>query len=175
MAEEAKEQEEVVEKKSGGNMVLILIIVLLVLLLVGGGIAAYFLLGSSDEDTAAMQQAQSMPAKKVSKGRSKDYLTVGPMYPMDQFVVNLLSEGGSRYLKVKLDIELDKPELSAEMDTKKALIRDIIIRVLSSKTFEEVSTMKGKDRLKDEIVGKINDVLADGQINNIFFTDFVVQ
>jgi flagellar FliL protein len=174
MAEEI--EEEVVEKKSGGNMVLILIIVLLVLLLVGGGLAAYFLLGSSDQpENMQNQTTQSAPAKRKSSGRSTDYLTIGPMYPMSQFVVNLLSESGSKYLKVQLDIELGAPELSAEMDQKKSLIRDIIIRSLSSKTFEEVSTMKGKDRLKDEIVNKINDVLADGQVKNIFFTDFVVQ
>jgi len=173
MAEE-KEEEVVVEKKSGGNMVLILVIVLLVVLLVGGGLAAFFLMGSS-ADAAPMQNTQTTTAKKMSSKRSTDYLTVGPMYPMSQFIVNLLSEGGSKYLKVSLDIELDKQELSAEMDLKKALIRDIIIRVMSSKTFEEVSTMKGKDRLKDEIVSKINDVLADGQVKNIFFTDFVVQ
>ncbi len=174
MAEETTE--EVVEKKSGGNMVLIIIVVLLVLLLIGGGVAAYFLLSGDEEATADNQATtpRTTEVKKRSK-RSSDYLSIGPMYPMDQFVVNLLSENGSRYLKVKLDIEMDKPELSAELDKKKPLIRDIIIRTLSSKTFEEVSTMKGKDRLKDEIVNKINDVLADGQIRNIFFTDFVVQ
>lgn len=176
MAEET-EEEVVAEKKSGGNMVLIMIVVLLVILLIGGGLAAFFLLGSSDDSQTAQNQntQQAAPAKRKSSGRSTQYLTVGPMYPMDQFVVNLLSENGSKYLKVKLDIELDTQELSVEMDKKKALVRDIIIRVLSSKTFEEVSTMKGKDRLKDEIVNKINDVLADGQIKNIFFTDFVVQ
>ena len=170
------EEEEVVEKKSGGNMVLILIVVLLVVLLVGGGLAAFFLLGSDDESAAMQQQGtQAAPTKRKSAGRSTQYLTIGPMYPMSQFVVNLLSEGGSKYLKVVLDIELDAAELSAELDQKKSLIRDIIIRSLSSKTFEEVSTMKGKDRLKDEVVNKINDVLADGQVKNIFFTDFVVQ
>ena len=174
MAEEI--EEEVKEKKSGGNMVLILIVVLLVVLLIGGGLAAFFLLGSDDEPAMAQQQnEQSAPAKRKSSGRSTQYLTIGPMYPMSQFVVNLLSESGSKYLKVVLDIELDTPELSVEMDLKKSLIRDIIIRSLSSKTFEEVSTMKGKDRLKDEVVNKINDVLADGQVKNIFFTDFVVQ
>lgn len=172
MAEEI--EEEVVQKKSGGNLVLILIVVLLVVLLVGGAIAAFFLLGSDDEEKMAPQQATAQPAKKRSK-RSTDYLTIGPMYPMSEFIVNLLSESGSRYLKVSLDIELDSEELAAEMDKKKSLIRDIVIRSLSSKTFEEVSTMKGKDRLKDEVVGKINDILADGQIRNIFFTDFVVQ
>lgn len=171
----AEEIEEEVEKKSGGNMVLILIVVLLVVLLVGGGLAAYFLLGSSDEKMAPQQNTQSAPVKRQTAGRSTQYLSIGPMYPMSQFVVNLLSESGSKYLKVILDIELGSEELAMEMDQKKSLIRDIIIRSLSSKTFEEVSTMKGKDRLKDEIVNSVNEVLADGQIKNIFFTDFVVQ
>jgi flagellar FliL protein len=172
----AEETEEVVEKKSGGNMVLILIVVLLIVLLIGGGLAAFFLMGSNDEAMSQPQQnTKSATTKRKVGKRSSDYLTIGPMYPMSQFVVNLLSEGGSKYLKVSLDIELSSQELSAEMDMKKALIRDIIIRTLSSKTFEEVSTIKGKDRLKDEIVNSINEVLADGQVNNIFFTDFVVQ
>ena len=176
MAEEITD-EEVVEKKSGGNMVLILIVVLLVVLIAGGGLAAFFLLGSDDEAMTSQpqQMAQTSSTKRRASKRSSSYLTIGPMYPMSQFVVNLLSEGGGKYLKVALDIELDNEELSSELDMKKSLIRDIIIRSLSSKTFEEVSTMKGKDRLKDEIVNSINDVLADGQINNIFFTDFVVQ
>ncbi len=174
MAEEI--EEEVVEKKPGGNMVLILIVVLLVVLLVGGGLAAFFLLGDDDENMSQSQQiSKSSTTKRKASRRSSDYLTIGPMYPMSQFVVNLLSESGGKYLKVALDIELGSEELASEMDMKKSLIRDIIIRALSSKTFEEVSTMKGKDRLKDEIVNQINDVLADGQINNIFFTDFVVQ
>ena len=172
----AEEIEEVEEKKSGGNMVLILIIVLLVVLLIGGGLAAFFLLGSDDEAVSAQpqQNSQSTPAKRKASKRSSDYLTIGPMYPMSQFVVNLLSESGGKYLKVALDIELGKEELAPEMDMKKSLIRDIIIRSLSSKAFEEISTMKGKDRLKDEIVNSINDVLTDGHIKNIFFTDFVV-
>ncbi len=166
--------EEVEQKKSGGNLVLILIVVLLVVLLVGGAVAAFFLLGSDDETVSTQtQQSTSTSAKKIK--RSTDYLSIGPMYPMSEFIVNLLSESGSRYLKVALDIELSSEELAPEMDKKKSLIRDIVIRSLSSKTFEEVSTMKGKDRLKDEIVNKLNDILADGQVKNIFFTDFVVQ
>lgn len=174
--DKGKEEEVEVKKKSGGNMVLIIVIVLLFLLLIGGGLLTYFLLSGNDKNAAtpAANTTKETQVKKQLK-RSTNYLTVGPMYPMSTFIVNLLSEGGSRFLKANIDLEMDKPELTAELDKKKPLIRDIIIRVLSSKTFEEVSTMKGKDRLKDEIVSKINDVLADGQVKNIFFTDFVVQ
>ncbi|MCF6173783.1 MAG: flagellar basal body-associated protein FliL [Campylobacteraceae bacterium] len=180
MAAKKAEEEEIVEKKSGGSMVLIIVIVLLVLLLAGGGLVAYFLLSGNDSNAQGVSNtpAQSMQATKRSGGntkRSTDYLTVGPMYPMSQFIVNLLSENGSRFLKTTINLEMDKPELSNELDKKKPLIRDIIIRILSSKTFEEVSTMKGKSRLKDEIVNKINNVLADGRIRDVFFTDFIVQ
>lgn len=174
----AEEQEEVVEepkKKSGGKMMLIIIIVLILILLIGGGLAAFLLLSGNDDVAPSNTQQQSTQQVKTPGQRSENLISIGPMYPMDQFVVNLLSESGSRFLKTSLDIELDSEDLAAEMDIKKSAIRDIIIRTLSSKTFEEVSTMKGKDKLKDQIVERVNAALADGQVKNIFFTDFVVQ
>lgn len=175
--EEKEEKKEEPKGKSGGKMMLIIIIVLILLILIGGGLAAFLLLSGDDGASNQPQQVRQSAAAKngANSARSTNLLTIGPMYPMDQFVVNLLSESGSRFLKVSLDIELSAEELSAEMDKKKPAIRDIIIRTLSSKTFEEVSTMKGKERLKDEVVQKINEILADGQVRNIFFTDFVVQ
>ncbi len=177
MAEESKEEVKSEEKKSGSNVLLIVVIVLILIILIGGGLGAFLLLSGDEEEaqTQAPQQPQQQMQKQRSSARSTNLLTIGPMYPMEQFVVNLLSESGSRFLKVSLDIELGNEELSPEMDKKKPAIRDIIIRTLSSKTFEEVSTMKGKERLKDEVVQKINEILADGQVRNIFFTDFVVQ
>lgn len=177
MAEEEKEeQEESKEGKKGGNLVLIIIIVVLVLLLVVGGLAAFFLLSSNDEEVP-MQEAQTMqaPSKKSAQGRKKDLTIVGPMYPLDKFIVNLQSENGGRFLKVSMNIELSSEELQAEIDSKVSVIRDIVIRTLSSKTFEEISTIKGKDRLKDELVDSINEILADGHLNNVYFTDFVIQ
>ncbi|NLC28067.1 MAG: flagellar basal body-associated protein FliL [Campylobacteraceae bacterium] len=168
----AEEEKGASGKKSGGNMVLVIIIALLVLLLVGGGLAAFFMLSS--EEPAPMPTSVTKSTNQ-SSSRSTNMLSIGPVYPMEQFIVNLLSESGSRYLKVTLDIELNSGKLASEMDMKRSLVRDIIIRTLSAKTYEEVSTLKGKDRLKDEIVTKLNEVLADGQVRNIFFTDFVVQ
>lgn len=173
MAEENEAENN--QKKSGGNTLLIVIVVLVFLILIGGGLGAFLLLSGGDDSSRAPQQQVASQGKRITSKRSENLLTIGPMYPMKQFIVNLLSESGNRFLKTSLDIELSDETLSAEMDAKQAAIRDIIIRTLSSKTFEEVSTMKGKDKLKDELVERINQVLADGQIRNIFFTDFVVQ
>ncbi len=175
MAEE--KEEEIKEKpKSSGKMMLVIIAILILLILIGGGLAAFLLLSGGDEEvSSAPQQQQVAVQKKKGSSRSQSLLTIGPVYPMDQFVVNLLSESGSRFLKVSLQIELGNEEMVAEMDKKKPAIRDIVIRTLSSKTFEEIGTSKGKERLKDELVEIINEILADGQVKNIFFTDFVIQ
>ena len=180
----AEEVEEKKAKKGGNGALMIIIIAIFVLLLVIGGLVAFLMLSSDEPKEANMAtpaqtqtptQTQAAPAQNKAKRGGNDYSNMGPIYPLDQFVVNLLSENGSRFLKTKIDLEQSDELLTAELDKKKALLRDIIIRTLSSKTYEEVSTAKGKDRLKDEIVGKLNEVLNDGYIKNIFFTDFVVQ
>ena len=98
------------------------------------------------------------------------------MYPLDQFIINLLaSGGGKRYLKTSIALELSIAEMQMELDNKRNVLRDTVITILSSKTFEEVQTAKGKQKLKEELMERLNEFLVDGRIMNIFFTEFVVQ
>jgi len=180
MAEAVETQEVVSEKKGGSNILLIVVVALLFVVVIGGAAAAYFLLNSDDEvindATKATQQTEVSNKKATTTStRGTDYSEIGPIYPMDQFIVNLYNEGSSRYLKTTLNFELNSEDLNAEMDKKKPLIRDIVIKTLSAKTYEEISTIKGKENLKDEIVSKVNQVITDGQVKNLFFTDFVIQ
>ena len=178
MAEEKenKENEEQEEKKSSGGgskLLLIVIIVLLLLLLVIGGLVAYFLLtNNSDQDQQQQQQKQE---KVVKKKKASDMTEVGPIYPLDQFIVNLVSNNADRYLKCKISFELDSPDLQQELDKKLPAIRDIVINILSSKTVEEIQTAKGKEKLKEEIKRKVNQILTTGEIRHVYFTEFVIQ
>ncbi|WP_457594903.1 flagellar basal body-associated protein FliL [Hydrogenimonas sp.] len=177
MAEEEKEENQESggneSKKGGGNIVLIIVVVLLVLVLAIGGVVAYLML-SGDEGTDGTQVTQEKVEKKKRRSRSDD-MTVGPMYPLDKFTVNLMSENGRRYLVAKMNLEEDGEELTPELDKKTPLIRDIVISILSSKTVEEITTAKGKAKLKDEIMDQINKHLEDGEIRHIYFTEFVIQ
>ena len=177
MAEEEKKEENQEEKKSdsdGGNkLILIIIVVLLLLLLIIGGVVAYFLL-ASDEEPQDQPQQQEQKEQKVEKKDTKA-LEIGPIYPLDPFTVNLKSSGATRYLKCTINLEIDSPETQPELDKLKPAIRDIIIRILSSKTVPEISTAKGKEKLKEEIKKNINSILSTGEIRNVYFTAFVIQ
>ncbi len=179
MAEVAK-QEGIVEQKGGGSgKVMILISAILFLILIGGGIAAYLMLNGDEEvihDANSAKHSKVINRKnKEMRGRSDDLTNIGPMYALNKFIVNLSSDGGNRYLRTSINLELSSPEFQAEVDKKKPLIRDIIIRVLSAKSYEEISTIRGKENLKDELVNELNKVFVDGQVRNVFFTEFVIQ
>ncbi|MBK2000381.1 flagellar basal body-associated protein FliL [Campylobacter sp. LH-2024] len=178
MDEELENEES--KKKKGGMLVIIIVILLFVLLLSIMGVIAWLISSSSSDETkikeAPKEEVKTSKTKNsIPTQRGSDYANIGPMYSLDPFTLNLLSDSGSRYLKCTIDLEQNSELLKPELDKKVAVIRDIIIRTLTSKTFEEISTQKGKERLKDELVGKINEILTDGFIKNVYFTDFVVS
>ncbi|MCW1618255.1 flagellar basal body-associated protein FliL [Campylobacter jejuni] len=178
--DEELENEET-KKKKGSSLVIIIVILLFVLLLSIMGVIAW-LISSSSSDESEVKEAPKEEAKadkpksfQLLAQRGSDFANIGPMYPLDPFTLNLLSDSGSRYVKCTIELEQNSELLKPELDKKVPVIRDIIIRTLTAKTFEEVSTQKGKERLKDELVGKINEILTDGFIKNVYFTDFVVS
>lgn len=60
-----------------------------------------------------------------------------------------------------------------EIDKLKPKVRDIIIILLSAKTYAQVSTKEGKDSLREEIRDQVNLFLTKGQIKRVYFTEFI--
>jgi len=182
MAEEEKKEEEAPQEKKSSNMLMIIIIVVLILIIVIGGVLAFVLMGSDEEDVSSAPQVKekrvSKPKRSSSAGmmdNSRQLSEIGILYPLDTFTVNLKSDSGRRYLKVTLSLELEGEELSLELDAKKAVLRDRIIRILSSKTLEEISSKKGKSKVENQIMDTLNAMISDGKIKGIYFTEFVIQ
>lgn len=194
MADKEKEKDEEQSEEGGGKkksgLLLIIIIVVLVLILLIGGAVAFLMMssheGEAEQGAKTEKAADAHGEAQAAEGDAAhgdeegghgggDMTAVGLMYPLDTFTVNLLSESGRRYLKAEINLEIEGEELSPELDQKKPIFRDIIIRILSSKSLEEISTVKGKEKLKEQIVSEINTRLKDGKVKNVYFTDFVVQ
>ena len=98
---------------------------------------------------------------------------VGQVIPLETFVVNLAGSKGRKVLKVNMELEVKGAEVVKEIDNRKAQIRDFIIIILSSKSYEEVSAKDGKEALKTEIKDNINSFLSKGKITNVYFTELI--
>lgn len=183
MAEETKEEtsQEGGEQKS--NMLMIVIIAVLVLIIIIGGLVAFLLMGDDEgqaiSNVAPMtQEASVQPQKRrpnTALANSRRLSEIGILYPLDSFTVNLKSDAGRRYLKATLSLELSGEEASLELDSKSPVVRDRIIRILTSKTLEEISSKKGKQKVSDQIQDTMNAILSDGHVQGIYFTEFVIQ
>ena len=100
---------------------------------------------------------------------------IGPLFTFDTFIVNLADPSGSRYLRMTMDVEVDNNAVVEEMKTRQPQLRDMVITIVSNKTYEDISTTRGKLAIKEEIIRRFNLILKSGKVRNIYFTEFVVQ
>jgi flagellar FliL protein len=94
---------------------------------------------------------------------------------LDPFLANLADPSGKRYLRATFEIEVSPPPVVEEMHKKIAQIRDSILLVLTSKSYDEIRTTAGKGALREEIVTELNKILTNGKARQIFFKEFIVQ
>ena len=180
MAEEETKQEEQSEKKSGNMLMIIIIAVLALIIIIGAVLAVVLMSDDGEEVSQSAPQERAAPSKRVSRSSSvledsRRLSEIGILYPLDTFTVNLKSDSGRRYLKATLSLELSGEELSLELDAKAPVIRDRVIRILTSKTLEEISSKKGKQKVSDQIIDTLNSIISDGSVQGIYFTEFVIQ
>jgi len=100
---------------------------------------------------------------------------IGPLYTLDTMIVNLSDHGGKRYLRVTMALELSDTESIATIESRLPQIRDAVLMILPTKTYDDVSTTDGKIALRNQVMEKINALMTKGHVNNIYFTEFVVQ
>ena len=138
----------------------ILIMGILGLLLVGGGLVAYLLM--TDDPGQVAQAGQVAVNERVT-------------IPLEPFLVNLADKESRRYLKLKLELEVDQEDTAKELEKSTPNIRDALILLLSSKTYLDISSFEGKQQLKEEIKKRVTAVPGGKKVSNVFFTEFVAQ
>jgi flagellar FliL protein len=98
------------------------------------------------------------------------------MVHLGDFTTNIVQGGKStKFLKTKVAVRTSSKETSEEIRERNVLIRDAVIKALSSKQFEQVATASGKLRLKEDVNEALNKFLEKGEVEEVFFTEFIIQ
>ncbi|MEW6595616.1 MAG: flagellar basal body-associated FliL family protein [Thermodesulfobacteriota bacterium] len=167
MADDKATSAEGQEAPKKSKLIFFIILGVTILLLGGGGFFAY-------TKFMAPKPAKVEEAKaEGEKGAPEP--AIGQILPLDPFVVNLADPSGKRYLKLKVELELETPIALEKAKQVSPKLRDMVIMMLTSLSFEEVMTPEGKIRIRDELLERFNQVMRPDRIKNIYFTEFVVQ
>ena len=164
MAEqEAAAVEEVAPKKGGKLKIIVLALVGVLLLVVG--VVVYLVMSSPPPDAEGGEAAEVVERKP-------------PVYEtLAVFTVNLSDR--EHFLQTELQLALENVEAQKLVKDRMPEVRDVLIRLLSSKTVDELTQADGKDRLADEIRQQVNGVLgvqsdAEG-VRKVLFAAFIIQ
>lgn len=133
-------------------------------------------LGASGFATFKLATAGAAPAHEAAHDAAPVGAEItGPVVPMDPFVVNLDEPGQSRYVKVTLQLELTSKEVEASLEKSKQVVRDMILSHLSGLKLADTSGAAAKDKLRADLIKKLDDILGPGKVRRMFFQEFVVQ
>ncbi|MEO0336359.1 MAG: flagellar basal body-associated FliL family protein [Pseudomonadota bacterium] len=169
MANENQQDQEQAPKKSLAGLLTLVFAVLNIAVLAGGVYVVYKnTLGATHEITTEELAKRDLAA-------FEERLSEGPvMFDLDPFNTNL--DGNPRRLvRIQMSLELLDAQGFEEAMQLGAQARDRVVQLLNRKTFDDIETVQGKLQLKNQIITQLNGFLDKGVVQNVYFSDFLIQ
>lgn len=151
------------------NKKLLIIAGAALVLIIGGGAGAFFFLGGSKEVPKPTQTAQNLPPLPAVPPQVA-------FYDMPDIVVNIQTADSSQaFLKLSVALELDsaaeKPGIQAYMPR----VVDQFQSYLRELRLDDLKGSAGVLRLKEELLRRINAVVAPYRVHDVLLKEMIVQ
>jgi flagellar protein FliL len=124
------------------------------------------------ESTAVPEAQPASEEEKKSKGKEAE--TEGT-YEFKDIVANLSGAMRSRYIKVSFTLEGKSADFAGLMKGNEAKIRDATLAVLSDLTIQDLEEPGVKNIIRNNILSSINQALNTTAVEQLYFSEFVVQ
>lgn len=116
----------------------------------------------------------NVAAEQTATPAKAHYLSLEPA-----FVVNVTDGNRVRHMQVQLQVKYSQPEIEAYIIQHNPAIRHEMVMLLSGKSVDEIKTVSGKQKMMEDALAAIQQVLQEN-INNtgieaVYFTDLVIQ
>lgn len=118
---------------------------------------------------AAAPEKEGKDSKDGKDGKS------GTSYEFTNVVVNLAGTMGTRYLKTSFTLTGLNGKFKETIDGNKARLTDVTLNVLSSLTLSDLEEPGAKNVLRDKLVAAYNQVLGARVVDQVYFSDFLIQ
>lgn len=159
---------EAIPKSGMNGKKLVLFIVLPILLLIGAAAGAYF---AGLLDPLLGKDPEPVVEEEVSPVASKAIF-----YDLPEMLVNLNSAGRKNsYLKISISLELTREEDRAEIATLLPRVVDNFQVYLRELRIEDLRGSAGLQRLREELLVRVNTAAHPIQVRDVLFKEMLVQ
>lgn len=157
------------------------VIAVIVLMPVVSFAMTQFVLIPHIKSSAGPEQAKVVAAgdAKAEPGESKPDVKKDAKpnfsYEFNDIVVNLSGAMGTRYLKASFAIFSSNPDLQKIITDNKSHLLDVALNVLSSKSMADLEAPGSKNLVRNDLMTNFNQALSSEIVEQIYFSEFVVQ
>ncbi len=95
-------------------------------------------------------------------------------FTIEEVTVNIADTRGNRFVRAGVYFEA-APSVLEELEANRPRIIDTLGQVLSTKTLDQLTSPNIRGDLRQELLGIINPTLKQGRVDNLYFTDLLVQ
>ena len=157
-------------KKSGNPLMPIIAVVILVPALVYG-VMDFVILPKLKAAAGTAKSAEERGAKspKTVSALGEHTAEFGGL------VVNLSGSGSSRYLRTNFKVASADAKISNIMKENESPLRDAAITILSSQAPSALDNPNGREAVRKQLIAKFNSLLGAEVIDQIYFSEFVIQ
>ncbi|TAA40311.1 MULTISPECIES: flagellar basal body-associated protein FliL [Corallincola] len=176
----AEDLELELDDSEGKKKPVMLIIIAVVVVLLGAGAAFYFLSGGDDAQPVADESAPAaegaQPAASGEDATTGNALYVALPRP---FVFNVPGQGRDRLVQIKVQLLVRGGNNESLAKKHIPMIEGTLLKTFSGANADELSTLEGKERLREQALTDIKSALQGLEgtevVEQVLFTGFVMQ
>lgn len=113
--------------------------------------------------------------EKKEKGKGGGSGSYAHSHDFGDVIVNLAGAKGTRYLRAHFSLASGDANLETLVKSNGNQLRDIAIGVLSTQTLESLEQPGARNAVRNELIAQFNHALHGELVEQIYFTEFVVQ
>jgi flagellar protein FliL len=134
----------------------------------------YFIVTKFMAPSAAQgQQPGAAADHEEKKGEGAESTT--QIVVIKDVIVNPAGTNGSRLLVTTVGLEVPTVEAKTELEQKEVQTRDVLVTILTGKRLEELTAPEQRDALREEISQRVNKLLSNGKLKNVYISKFIIQ
>ncbi|SER53638.1 flagellar basal body-associated protein FliL [Psychrobacillus sp. OK032] len=142
--------------KSKNKLLTIMLIILVSITLVGViALLIIFQLNKGDEET----------------GPTIDEI-VESSVDISEITTNLAT---NKFIRISLKVQTDNPKAAEELTKRDFQVKNIVITELSEMTPEDLEGKQGKANFQSSLKTKINELMDEGEVQQVYITSYIIQ
>ena len=82
---------------------------------------------------------------------------------------------GDKFIRISMKVQTDSTEAAEELTKRDFQVKNILITELSEMTPEDLEGKQGKLTLESSLKTKINELMNEGEVQQVYITSYIIQ